>query len=110
MATFTTLPSYASQMSEEPRVLANVFGDGYEARVGDGINTILQKWSLTFDNRTRAQADALMTFFRTEAGVTSFTWTPPDESAGLFVAKRWSRAKGAFDAETVTVVFEEVRE
>jgi phage-related protein len=110
MATFTTLPSYASQMTEEPRVLANVFGDGYEARVGDGINTILMVWSLTFNNRTRAQANALLTFFRTEGGITAFNWTPPQESAGLYVAKSWTRAKGAFDAETVSVVFQEVKE
>jgi phage-related protein len=110
MATFTTEPSYSSQMTEVPRILENIFGDGYEARVGDGINTILMIWNLTFDRRTRAQANALITFFRTEGGITAFNWTPPQESAGLYVAKNWSRNKLDFDNETVTVTFREVKE
>jgi phage-related protein len=109
MATFTVVPSYASRLAQEPRVLRTNYGDGYEARVADGINNDLQSWSLTFVGKT-ADMTTIVAFFRTEGGVTNFDWTPPNESAGKYVVASWSRAYNGFDNETVSAVFQQVNE
>ena len=45
------------------RVLKQQFGDGYEMRIRDGINNVQRKFSLTFNNRTKADVDNLHQFF-----------------------------------------------
>jgi len=49
MTTFTFSPKYGAALSKEPRVKMAQFGDGYQQRVGDGINTIAREWSLNFE-------------------------------------------------------------
>lgn len=109
MATFTVIPSYSSKLAEEPRVLRTNYGDGYEARIADGINNDLQTWSVNFTGKTAAMT-TIISFFRTEGGVTAFDWTPPNESAGKYVVASWTRSYGSFDNETVSAVFQQVNE
>ena len=106
MAVFTWFPNAGHSLSVEPRVASAKFGDGYEQRVPNGINFILEKWSLTFSG-TRQNMGLVEAFLRTHAGVTSFDWTNPDEVAGKFVCKSWtkSRDKGVVN---ITCVFEQV--
>jgi len=85
MSTFTWIPDYAPQGEEVPRVLKSPFGDGYAQRVGDGINTNLPTWSLSFTNRSSAEYQAILAFLRAQGGTTKFVWTAPGES----VAQNW---------------------
>ena len=66
--------------STTPRVLTAKFGDGYEQRVADGINTLNEEYSLNFKTRTKEEIDDIVAFLDTKAGVTKFTFTLPDSN------------------------------
>lgn len=95
MSDFTWIPSAspAPILEEEPRVLSAKFGDGYEQRAGDGINNRPQVWTVHFNNRSLAQANAIIAFLRARNGASSFTWTPPDGSAEIrVICRKWPMA------------------
>lgn len=106
MSDFTYAPSYGSALDTEAKILEASFGDGYVQRAGDGINTMPQIWSLTFENLTSATADAIIAFFRSKGGATNFTWTPPGMPEAKFVCKKWKRIYPDF-SQTVTATFEQ---
>jgi phage-related protein len=111
MPTFTWSPHEASKKAA-PRVRTAAFGDGYQQRVGDGINVQPAEWSLTFVRRT-VDADAIEAFLVARAGADSFTWTPPGEAAAIkVVCAEWNRQPlpgllGASIAATFRQVFGE---
>jgi len=61
-----------------PRVLTATFGDGYEQRIADGINTLTETYSLSFKTRLKADIDDIVAFLDSKKGVTNFTLTLPD--------------------------------
>ena len=99
-----TFPNYYpdnnSSEKYKNRVLAAQFGDGYQQMAGDGINNELEKWALNFSNRPKAQVDAIRAFLVARAGVESFYWTPPGETA-LSPPKRWL-CKNGFERNRVS--------
>ena len=82
MANFNTdiniIPDRGMATDQSPRVHTAKYGDGYEQRVAAGINNVPESWSLSWNNRTKADANKLVKFFEDQAGVTSFDWYPPD--------------------------------
>ncbi len=52
------------------------FGDGYVQRIPNGINNGLRKWSVSFTDKSKTDADAIVAFFQGKYGATSFTWKP----------------------------------
>lgn len=112
MATFTYTPSYAPTCDRRPRVLSTRFGDGYEQRGADGINSDLQSWKVTFADRTTTEADAIELFFTANnTSVSNFTWTPPNAGAAKrFICRQWTRTTTYFDGHTITATFDEVPE
>ena len=108
MSDFTYTPSYGAARKRKPRALVSQFGDGYEQRVGDGINVDLHMWSLQFQNRNATDADAIETFLALKAGVTTFTWTPSGFSEVTVVCREWSRSLNGPGSNTVTATFEQV--
>jgi len=107
MATFTYSPSYAANVTITPRVRTAMFGDGYQQRVADGINTKPRMWNLSFTQKD-ADIDNVESFLDTAGGVTSFDWTPPHGSIGKWKCKEWSRSKVTYGVDTLTATFEEV--
>ena len=89
METFTWIPDYAPQGEETPRVLKSAFGDGYTQRTGDGTNTLLPSWDLTFSNRSQAEYTAILAFLRARKGVEPFYFTPPCESQMKVICASW---------------------
>lgn len=67
--------------SSKPRVLKATFGDGYEQRIQDGINNIVQSFSVSFNNREKEEIDDIISFFDSLNGVTSFNYTYPDSNS-----------------------------
>jgi phage-related protein len=59
------------------RILVAKFGDGYEQRVGDGINLKEDSFSLSFNNRTSTEINKMAAFFDKKAGE-SFTFSVTD--------------------------------
>ena len=88
----------------EPRVLVATFGDGYTQRSADGINTLQQRYSsLSWDNVSLAEADAITDFFVARGGVEAFFWAPPDTGVTLkFRAVRWGRFRRTAQSYRVT--------
>ena len=65
------------QPTEQPRVQAVKFGDGYEQRAQDGINHLLRSYTLEFSGRP-ALIGQIAAFLREKSGVTAFQWLAPD--------------------------------
>ena len=107
MSDFTYNPSASSARSRKPRVLSAPFGDGYEQRVADGINTAPAIWSLTFV-RGDTDASAIETFLEGKNGVTSFTWTPPGGSEIRVLCREWNRSFAGVNHNVITCTFEQV--
>tara|TARA_B100000902_G_scaffold382069_1_gene419310 strand:- start:3033 stop:3431 length:399 start_codon:yes stop_codon:yes gene_type:complete len=76
------VPDRTLSRSSKPKVRTATFGDGYEQRIADGLNSIEETYSLTFNNRTKAEADDIIAFFDSNKGVSSFSFTYPDSNSG----------------------------
>lgn len=107
MSTFTFKPAYSAQQNKKPRVRAMQFGDGYEQRVQDGINTIKRIWSLRFTTSS-ADLDAVDAFLTNMGGSTSFDWTPPHGAAGRFRCDEWNDGLEGYNRRVITATFTEV--
>lgn len=95
-----TLPpipmAFSPSFSEEPRVRRVKFGDGYEARVGDGLNRTAMQVTVPWKNRTHPELAVLMDFFRRHDGRRWFFYTPHGESAARkFVCPKWSYSRSS---------------
>lgn len=110
MATFTYIADNGASLEEAPRVLESKFGDGYQQRVGDGINIRPRKWSLTFNSRTDAELAPIVAFLRARNGIEAFDWTDPEGVAGKFVCKSWTPTKVRYGVNNLTAEFNEVFE
>jgi phage-related protein len=111
MPTFSYQVDYSAQVVNTPRVKSMRFGDGYEQRLADGINTQPAVWNLTFANRSNADTSAIHTFLSARGGVESFDWTPPDSTAAIKVLCRdWTKTMNRYNLNTITATFEQVFE
>lgn len=107
MATFSYIPRLGARRTLRPRALSAPFGDGYEQRAGDGINTQLSSWVLDFNGYT-ATVDPIENFLIARNGVESFDWTPPTGSAAKFICREWSREELGNDIVALSATFEQV--
>ena len=110
MAIFTIAPDYSVTMAVKPRVLVGQFGDGYQQRVADGINTRGEDWQLTFSARTPAERDQILAFLEARGAVEAFDWTSPRGTVGRFVCPEWGYVPVSAAANTVTARFVQVFE
>jgi len=67
--------------SSKHRVLTAKFGDGYEQRVLNGINTKDESFSLSFNNRTAEDINLIAAFFDSKAAK-NFDFTVTDKFTG----------------------------
>ena len=67
------------QRSTQLRVLTTSFGDGYEQRVKDGVNTKMDTFSITFNNRRAEDINRIAAFFDAKTG-NNFTFTVTDHA------------------------------
>lgn len=109
MSDFTYVPATSgTSLSKEPRTLRTQFGDGYQQRIADGINTQPATWNLTF-NVVEADADVIEALFAGWRGVDAFTWTPPGTKSEIAViCTKWQRSYNSAHTATIAATFEEV--
>ena len=100
------LPEQGATTEFKPRILAAQFGDGYEQRVPDGINTTLAKWGVKFIVPITIGQE-IETFLKDRGASSSFTWTPPGETEIVVVCRSWKRARFAAHWE-INAQFDEV--
>ena len=108
LQTFSWKPDIESQQSCKPSVQVTKFGDGYEARLAMGINTMPMKWSLQF-TKGRTEALDIVNFLRARGAVQAFNWTNPLDEAGVYVCREWkvtSKAGGLLISCEFEQVFE----
>jgi phage-related protein len=74
--TFTWCPKLGASSAPEYRNRSSKFGNGYEQVVGDGINNVVDTWSLSFTVK-EAVALQIKAFLDRHGGHKSFFWTPP---------------------------------
>jgi phage-related protein len=84
MTDFTYVPDTIDE-SADFNVDKIQFGDGYSQRVPNGINNGLRRWSVSFSDRSKTEADAIVAFFRARNGATSFTVQPQGFDADVRV-------------------------
>jgi phage-related protein len=109
MSDFNYQPAFNAQITKAPRVLNSRFGDGYEQRIGDGINTTPQVWQVTFQ-AAESTIEAIDDFLSAKGGVDSFTWTPSGFSEIRVKCADWSREITAPNAGRLSAKFEQVFE
>jgi phage-related protein len=111
MTTFNiSKPDQGATKSSKTRTRVSKFGDGYEQRIGDGINSIVESWDLTFSGRTLAEIDLIDTFLEAQAGVYAFYWATPRGVTRKFKCVEWKPSYShAFDC-SLTCTFEQVFE
>tara|TARA_Y100000817_G_scaffold196288_1_gene153509 strand:+ start:528 stop:926 length:399 start_codon:yes stop_codon:yes gene_type:complete len=116
------VPDKTLQRQTSPKVRIAAFGDGYQQRIADGINTLEDVFTANFTNRTKAEADDIEAFFRDKKGVSSFDFTFPDsnsssnDSAGdpvttvKVVCTQWSQQFSNSGSYNITSTFQRVYE
>lgn len=110
LETFTWFPDTESDYGVKPHVETVVFGDGYELRVPNGINTRPMAWNLTF---TRAKDESLqiLSFLEDRGGSKAFIWINPDQNSGVYVCREWKvKRLKAGGAMRITCAFDQVFE
>ena len=80
----------AAPKKVKPKVLTAPFGDNYDQRVRDGINTIAPSYSLSWVNLTTTEAAYIEDFLEARGGVEAFLWVPPRSlTAVKFICEEW---------------------
>lgn len=110
MDEFTWIPDWNAQSSNSANVSKVQYGDGYVQRQTKGMNPIMRSWSLTFNNRTDAEIDAIEEFLEDRYGVVAFTWTPPGGTQVKWTCDKWNRTKLGDNVANISVTFERVYE
>ena len=75
------IPDKSLSKASSPTILVAQFGDGYQQRIASGLNSIKESFTVTFNNRPKAEADDIEAFFRAKKGMTSFAFTYPDTNS-----------------------------
>jgi phage-related protein len=83
------------------------FGDGYSQSVPDGINNKADSWPLTFTGNS-SLISPIKAFLDAAQGSTSFNWTPPLRSQGLFRCSEYAVQPHGGGLYTLTATFSEV--
>ena len=109
MSDFDWIPLAQPSVTKSPRVKTAQFGDGYQQRVADGINTIAQVWNLNFRS-SKAVIDAIDAFLALKNGATSFTWTPPNGTEIKVTCASWARTLDGKSIHSLSATFQQVFE
>jgi phage-related protein len=75
------IPDRQLKKATKRKTLVATFGDGYEQRLSDGINSVRNNFSLSFNNRTIDEIDEIANFLETRLALTSFDYTFKDTNA-----------------------------
>jgi len=70
-------PSYNARVELKPRIKINQFGNGYQQRIVDGINSNLVEMNLNFENRSELETVSILHFLNQRNGQESFIFNIP---------------------------------
>jgi len=87
---FTAVPDQGASKSVEARVASIKFGDGYSQETADGLNNVVETWSVSFTGKTRTAIQAIDDFIAALKGFQPFEWTTPENRTKKFRCKKWA--------------------
>lgn len=110
---FVWVPSYTSTVQHKPFITTIRFGNGYEQRISKNINPDLKAFSLNFEQRTEAEARAIVHFLKEKAASKSFAYNPPgiyEETTyrTKYVCREWETNFAFKENYGIRAKFEEV--
>lgn len=108
MATFIWKPARRPARTIKPRVRSTRFGDGYELRYPDGLNSQMASWDLELRCRSSSVADAIDDFLSAHDGADAFDWVDPRGNAGKYICREWRRVEVGRGLAVITATFEQV--
>lgn len=82
--------SFGINKNTDWRVLKASFGDGYSQRTPDGLNSVVDKWSIIYPHLTGSDITTLETFINSVGSWEYFNWKPLGESK----TKKWVITSG----------------
>lgn len=102
-------PSVDSGKKVDFRTRRSSFGDGYTQRAGDGINTRLRKFSVTWNLLSLEEIEEIEAFLDARDGHEAFFWTPPRETTPRkYICESYSRGYTTGIHDSLSAEFEEV--
>ena len=106
---FAWFPDEGSTENIKPSVTSNKFGDGYEQRTTQGINSEVITWTLSF---TANNTDSLpiRAFLRARGAKDAFQWVNPFGELGLYVCRDWTSSKVSPSLVKIDAKFDRVYE
>ncbi len=111
MSTFTWTPDFGASKKSKPSVTQVKFGDGYEQRIVQGLNTNPAMWDVKFSLREDDESNEIIDFLEARGASESFDWTPPlSDTEYKFVCREWGMSTDYHNKNTITAVFEQVFE
>jgi phage-related protein len=105
--TFTWVPLVEPTGTTKFNTRVAQFSDGYSQSVADGINNKWDSWALTFTGKS-ALISPIKAFLDATQGASSFYWTAPLRSQGLFRCDTYALVPHGGDMYTLTATFSEV--
>ena len=105
--TFTWAPAVSGLSGTATlKVRKAQFGDGYDQRVADGLNSRRSSYNLTFIGDA-AKISAILAFLDARAGAEAFYWTPLLRTQSLFICETYSEPTKDGDVYTMTATFDQ---
>ena len=108
-------PSYNARVNNKPRLKINQFGNGYQQRLVDGLNSNLIELNLKFENISEKQTVSILHFLKEMAGQKSFIYNIPTiyskSSSALntrFICTEWDANYTSYNNYLIEAVFTEV--
>lgn len=102
MATFTWTPDAGAQIKREPRIRSVGFGDAYEQRAGDGLNTDMRVGTFNFTGRSASESSAIIAFLAARGGHESFDYAHLGGTSYKWVCKSWTEVDADGGVKNVT--------
>ena len=108
-------PSYNSIVNSEPKVVKVQFGNGYQQRIPDGINSNLLNMELQFENKTEIEAVSILHFLAQRKGYQSFIYNVPttysksvSQINTRFICENWTQNYNSYNNYSIKTIFREV--
>lgn len=102
---FTWIPEFSASRKYNTRPRTVRFGDGYAHNLRFGLNPQEDVWSLTFNNRTNSERDAIRAYLRGAVNLGFFTWQTPLGMTAKFACQEWSTRYTAFNSNSISATF-----
>lgn len=108
-------PSYNISAEFSPEIIISQFGNGYQQRSSAGINPLLARFSLMFENRSERETVSILHFLKEREGKEAFIYNPPtiyqkpnNEITTKYASVSWKSSYISYNIYNIEAGFVEV--